>query len=95
MFFLSDMYALEAISFYADQRVSVPEEIGVAGYDDISYAQYSTPRLTTVKQDVEEKAKLAVELLMKWIREGSISEEPETVLPVVLVKRASVRTQDK
>ena len=89
------MYALEAISFYADQRVSVPEEIGVAGYDDISYAQYSTPRLTTVKQDVEEKAKLAVELLMKWIREGSISEEPETVLPVVLVKRASVRTQDK
>ena len=95
LFFLSDMYALEAISFYADQRVSVPEEIGVAGYDDISYAQYSTPRLTTVKQDVEEKAKLAVELLMKWIREGSISEEPETVLPVVLVKRASVRTQDK
>ena len=94
LFFLSDMYALEAISFYADKSTSVPEEIGVAGYDDISYAQYSTPRLTTVKQDVEQKARLAVERLMQWINEGELAGEPETVLPVALVKRASVKVQD-
>ena len=39
LFFLSDMYALEAIRFCADKKVAVPQQIGVAGYDDISYAQ--------------------------------------------------------
>ncbi len=95
LFFLSDMYALEAISFYAGRKLSVPEEIGVAGYDDISFAQYSTPRLTTVKQDVERKARLAVELVLKWINEGSIGEMMETQLPVALVKRESVMLQNK
>ncbi len=94
LFFLSDMYALEAISFYADRKIAVPEEIGVAGYDDISYAQYSTPRLTTVKQDVEGKAKLAVSLVMKWINEGCMAERTEMQLPVALVKRGSVIAQE-
>lgn len=93
LFFLSDMYALEAIRFYSDKKLSVPDEIGVAGYDDISYAQYSTPRLTTIKQDVERKAKLAVELVMKWIDDGVMPEENDILLPVVLVKRDSVVPQ--
>lgn len=70
LFFLSDMYAMEAISFMADKNINVPSEIGIAGYDDISYSEFSTPRLTTVKQDVEEKAKLAVEMLLKQIEES-------------------------
>lgn len=93
LFFLSDMYALEAIRFCADKQVSVPGEIGVAGYDDISYAEYSTPRLTTVKQDVEWKAKLSVQTVMHWIETGEPSANQEIELPVTLVKRKSVCEQ--
>ena len=90
LFFLSDMYALEAIRFCADKKVAVPQQIGVAGYDDISYAQYSTPRLTTIKQDVQKKAQKAVEILLKWIEEGEEYPQREVELPVTLVKRKSV-----
>ena len=78
LFFLSDMYALEAIRFCADKKVAVPQQIGVAGYDDISYAQYSTPR------------QKAVEILLKWIEEGEEYPQREVELSVTLVKRKSV-----
>ena len=84
------MYALEAIRFCADKKVAVPQQIGVAGYDDISYAQYSTPRLTTIKQDVQKKAQKAVEILLKWIEEGEEYPQREVELPVTLMKRKSV-----
>ena len=90
LFFLSDMYALEAIRFCADKKVAVPQQIGVAGYDDISYAQYSTPRLTTIKQDVQKKAQKAVEILLKWIEEGEEYPQREVERSVTLVKRKSV-----
>ena len=83
------MYALEAIRFCADKKVAVPQEIGITGYDDISYAQYSTPRLTTIKQDVQKKAQRAVEILLRWIEEGEEYSQREVELPVSLVKRKS------
>ncbi|MDQ9827009.1 substrate-binding domain-containing protein, partial [Acinetobacter sp. 163] len=48
LFFLSDAYALEAISLYSDLGVSIPQDIGIVGFDDISYAEVSVPKLTTV-----------------------------------------------
>ena len=78
------------IRFCADKKVAVPQQIGVAGYDDISYAQYSTPRLTTIKQDVQKKAQKAVEILLKWIEEGEEYPQREVELSVTLVKRKSV-----
>ena len=92
LFFLSDIYALEAISCFVDKEIQIPQEIGIAGYDDISYSKISNPRLTTVRQDVNEKAKLAVDLLLRQI-EGSEIEEKDIHLPVTLMKRRSVRKQ--
>lgn len=93
LFFLSDMYALEAISFFATKEIPVPEAVGIVGYDDISYSEFSTPKLTTVKQDIEEKAKLAVEILLQQIESQVLVEETEIALPVTLMKRKSIKNQ--
>ena len=92
LFFVSDMYALEAINYFADKNIQIPQEMGVAGFDDIIYSEFSNPRLTTVKQDVEEKAKRAVEILLQQI-DGQMTEETEIKLPVRLMKRKSVTEQ--
>ena len=92
LFFLSDIYALEAISCFVDKEIQIPQEIGIAGYDDISYSKISNPRLTTVRQDVNEKAKLAVDLLLRQVEGGEI-EEKDIHLPVTLMKRRSIRKQ--
>lgn len=67
----------------------------MAGYDDISYAQYSTPRLTTIKQDVQKKAQKAVEILLKWIEEGEEYPQREVELSVTLVKGSRWRETEK
>lgn len=94
LFFLSDLYALEAISFFNEEGVLVPQQIGVTGYDNISFSQLSVPRLTTVNQDVDKKAQMAVELLMAQIM-GEQSEAAtvnrEILLPVTLIVRNSAR----
>lgn len=93
LFFLSDMYAMEAISYLTDKGIRIPQDIGIAGYDDISFSEFSTPRLTTVKQDVEQKALLAVQTLMEKIKSGEEPKGYEIRLPVTLVIRKSVTEQ--
>ncbi|MDO5416022.1 MAG: LacI family DNA-binding transcriptional regulator [Lachnospiraceae bacterium] len=94
LFFLSDLYALEAIRFFHEEGVLVPQQIGVAGYDNISYSGLSVPSLTTVSQDVDKKAQIAVALLMEQIKGGQEYEKPkerEILLPVTLIVRKSAR----
>lgn len=51
-----------------------------------------TPKLTTIRQDIEQKARMAVDALFS-LMDGD--EQREWVLPVELVKRGSVRRIEK
>ena len=88
--FSSDATAVEAMNFLLDRGIGVPEQISVAGFDDSLYARISRPRLTTVHQDVKEKAQLSVSLLLKLIRRLPI-EKLDHKNPVRLVCRESVK----
>ncbi len=90
VFFLSDLFALEAISFFADQGIEIPKQIGVAGYDDIMFARLAVPRLTTIHQDIRRKADLAVDELLKCIKGQNAERIGDYKLPVTLVARQSV-----
>lgn len=78
---------------FSSRGVKIPEEIGIAGYDNISYAEFSVPRLTTISQNVEQKASLAVEILMERINGVEKERENEIMLPVTLIPRRSVQPQ--
>lgn len=80
---------------FSSRGVKIPEEIGIAGYDNISYAEFSVPRLTTISQNVEQKASLAVEILMERINGVEKERENEIELPVTLIPRKSVQPQDE
>ena len=47
----SDLIALGAIRSLLHQNIEVPQDVSVVGYDDVPFARYSRPALTTVKQD--------------------------------------------
>ena len=61
IFAVSDYYAIDMISFLNEQGVPVPEQVSVAGFDDIPVSQMICPTLTTVKQEGELRAKIAIE----------------------------------
>ncbi|MDR1957004.1 MAG: LacI family transcriptional regulator [Treponema sp.] len=89
LFFFSDFYAIEAIAFLSESGVPIPSAIGVAGYDDIPYAAVTVPALSTVRQNISEKAALAVEYLFRLMN-GERPANRDLRLPVELVIRKSL-----
>jgi LacI family transcriptional regulator len=65
----------------------VPEDVSVVGYDDTDVAEYVTPSLTTVHQDVVAKGRTAATLLLQMI-DGEHPTDPPR-LGVELVVRDS------
>lgn len=89
VFAVSDYYAIDLIHFLQENGLRVPEDISVAGFDDIPMCEMISPALTTVKQDGARRARIAIQKL----RELRAQKETETsiMLPVTLVERASTK----
>jgi len=84
---LSDQLALGAIEWMIGQRISVPRDVSVIGFDDVPAAASANPPLTTVNQDHAEKGILAGGMLVSRLR----GEDPPSAGPLAthLVVRGS------
>lgn len=89
VFVMSDVYAVELLYFLQKNQVSIPEDISIVGFDNTALSRNCHPALTTVGQDVKERAKAAVTALRE-LREGNC-EQPVYSLPVQLIVRESVK----
>lgn len=85
---LNDSLALGALRVLAKRGIRVPDDVAVAGFDDIDETRYSTPTLTTVDPARAEIAATAVELLVERMN-GDKSEHREIVAPYALYVRES------
>lgn len=85
IFAVSDFYALELQQFLLAHGVAVPEQICVAGFDDTPVCRLVSPALTSVRQDVDARARLALETLQ------ALKENRDTDLDVRLPVRLQVR----
>ncbi|MGN1197862.1 MAG: LacI family DNA-binding transcriptional regulator [Acetatifactor sp.] len=90
LFFLSDVFAVEGMHYFQSHGVKIPEELGIAGFDDSPLAKYCYPRLTTIRQDMSQKGKAAVKLMID-ILEGRLEGNADVHQSVTLVKGSSVR----
>jgi len=89
LFFAADFLAIEAINFFRDQGIRVPQEISVCGFDDHMFSTFVRPQLTTVHQNIEEKAVQAFEQLIRLIENKKIPQR-NIKIPVSLIIRDSV-----
>lgn len=48
VFFVADYYAMDAMEVFESQKIRVPEDVSVAGFDDNTYAKRCHPKLTTI-----------------------------------------------
>jgi LacI family transcriptional regulator, galactose operon repressor len=83
----NDLLALGAMNVVRDAGLAVPADVAVAGFDDIFFARFFSPALTTVAQPMRRIGAEAAELLIDLI-EGRHSDR-RRLLPVHLVARAS------
>lgn len=90
--FCYDYYAIEIMDALSHKGIRVPEDFSIIGFDDIDMARLTAPRLTTMRQGVAEKGKIAVRQLLRRIGKEEIQEK-NIRLPVTLIERESVREQ--
>ena len=64
VFAVNDVMAVGAMAVLRDQGVALPGEIAVAGFDDIATLRDVTPRLTTVRVDLERIGEIALGLVI-------------------------------
>jgi DNA-binding LacI/PurR family transcriptional regulator len=85
----SDIIALGVLDAARDAGVSVPGEVSVSGFDDLAEASWSMPSLTTVRQPIESKGRLAAEFLVESISASDSSRVHQQRLHTTLLVRDS------
>ncbi|MCD6033530.1 MAG: transcriptional regulator, LacI family [Thermomicrobiales bacterium] len=89
VFATNDMQAIGAMVALREAGLRVPEDIAVAGFDDITVSRLLNPSLTTVAQHPEHLGRRAAEMLFARL-DGSVTGEGRRVeMPYELMIRES------
>lgn len=84
----ADTLAIGIINGYRNAGKSIPEDLSVVGFDDIVSAKFTVPALTTVKQDIVEKGRLAAKLLLDDLRNKEINHKIITLNPELIIRNS-------
>lgn len=87
----NDAMALGVLRAAYELGLRVPQDLSVAGFDDVPTARQIAPALTTVRLPIRRMASVAAELLNTWIEHGEPAPEAErhVELPARLIIRES------
>lgn len=86
VFSACDAMALGALAALREAAVSVPDEVGVIGFDGLGVGAHSSPPLTTIEPDFAEAGLNLVEAAL-----GGANDDRDRRVSVTLVERASAR----
>ncbi|MCP4177736.1 MAG: LacI family transcriptional regulator [bacterium] len=87
----NDQMAVGLMQGLKDSGLKVPEDISIIGFDDIPFAKYTSPRLTTIKNQSYSMGKLVADTIFRGIEGDNI--EGIVKLPSRLIIRESTNMQ--
>ena len=83
LFAANDQMAIGASLGLYRQRIRVPDDVSIVGFDDLAPAKFAIPPLTTVRQSVYEmgaQAASAVLDLLRGVQPAAVLPQPQLVL---------------
>jgi LacI family transcriptional regulator len=89
IFAANDSMAVGVLHALRKAGVRVPEEIAVAGFDDIPIARFASPPLSSVRHDIRKLGERAMSRLLAELRGDESSRAAREVLAYRLVLRES------
>jgi LacI family transcriptional regulator len=89
VFAANDATAIGALSALREAGYRVPQDMALTGFDDIPFAPYITPSLTTVHVGIARLGQLAVERVLHAVERKNQHERQQSVLETWLVIRES------
>jgi LacI family transcriptional regulator len=84
----SDDIAMGAINALRDNKLKIPKDVSVVGFNDNFAASIFYPKITTISQPTYDMGSVAMRMLIKLLNKKEL-EEPHYVLEHQLVERES------
>ena len=94
VFVASDQMALGLLRAFAEAGRVVPDDVLVAGFDDVPEAEFYSPPLTTVRQDFTTVGRRSVEMLIARVEDAGetpIDDQPVLVPAQLIVRQSTLR----
>jgi LacI family transcriptional regulator len=91
VFCSNDEMALGAMKAIKEREILMPDEISIAGFDDMGFTGYLTPALTTVQRPIEEMSMESTQILLNKIERSEQHEVGIIHFNTKLIVRDSVR----
>jgi alanine racemase len=85
---MSDMAAIGVMSAAQAAGLQVPADLSVIGFDDIPVSAWTNPPLTTVRQPIIEKGRIAARLLIQRMK-GKAVESPPPLSTSLVVRNST------
>jgi len=95
IFSFNDITAIGAIRAIRDWQLRVPEDISVVGFDDIDAAAFYSPRLTTIRQPMQEMGLVGARLLLSYMQTGEFPGHEHLVAPELIVRESTAAAPKK
>jgi len=89
VFATTDIMAAGLMTAFRELGKKIPEDISFVGFDDVKLCQMTVPALTTIRQDMAEKAAAAANNMVLMLK-GEKTKNKRIELPVELIVRDSV-----
>lgn len=90
IFAVNDFIALESLVSLRKMQRNIPTDLKIIGFDDMPQDRYSSPTLSSIRQDTDQIAFKAVESLLNLI-DNKVDRGQSFVIPVALVLRESTK----
>ncbi|MEV4556192.1 LacI family DNA-binding transcriptional regulator [Kitasatospora sp. NPDC049285] len=89
VFVANDHMALGVLRALGEADLRVPEDIAVAGFDDLPEAEYFSPPLSTVRQDFTAIGQAGIDLLLQRIEDPAAPTRHVTITPELIVRHST------
>lgn len=74
--------ATKCLQVTSDLGIEVPSDLKIIGYGNDNLSEYTFPKLSFIKEDTEQIAKIAISQLVELIESEKSSTELESIVPV-------------
>lgn len=85
----ADRLAIGAIRTLSKLGYQIPADIQIVGFDNIPFAKYYNPSITTIAQQIDKIGHKSAELIIELINNKNMGQADSFYFPVYLIKRES------
>jgi DNA-binding LacI/PurR family transcriptional regulator len=89
----NDLLALGVLLAVRERGLSVPDNMSIVGFDDITYARLSDPPLTTVRQPAREMGSAGARLVFRRLDGEGGSPEVVVLRPELVIRSSTARCE--